>query len=71
MPDGRADVCVAASLADLWLGLIVISWRHVTAAGMPMSIRFKVDQIVSGVAINIFAQVHLLCHRASREQHRP
>lgn len=49
---------VAASLSDsLWLGLVVaiLTGALLAAFHAFLAIRFKVDQIVSGVAINIFA----------------
>jgi ABC-type uncharacterized transport system permease subunit len=49
---------VLASLTDsLWIGLVVaiLTGMLLAAVHAFLSIRFKVDQIVSGVAINIFA----------------
>ncbi len=49
---------VAASLTDnLWIGLIVamLTGALLAAVHAFLAIRFKVDQIISGVAINIFA----------------
>lgn len=49
---------VAASLTDsLWIGLLAAILTGVLLAAVHafLAIRFKVDQIVSGVAINIFA----------------
>ncbi len=49
---------ISASLSDsLWVGLIVaiLTGALLAAVHAFLAIRFKVDQIVSGVAINIFA----------------
>jgi ABC-type uncharacterized transport system permease subunit len=49
---------VAASVTDnLWIGLIVamLTGALLAAVHAFLAIRFKVDQIISGVAINIFA----------------
>ena len=50
-------VVVASAAGSLWLGLIgaILSGALLGAFLAVLSIRFKVDQIISGTAINIFA----------------
>jgi len=50
-------VVVASAAGNLWLGLVaaVLSGALLGAVLAVLSIKFKVDQIISGTAINIFA----------------
>jgi len=50
-------VVVASATGSLWLGLIaaILSGALLGAVLAVLSIRFKVDQVISGTAINIFA----------------
>jgi ABC-type uncharacterized transport system permease subunit len=52
-----AGVVVASASGNLWLGLFaaILSGAILGAVLAVLSIRFKVDQVISGTAINIFA----------------
>lgn len=53
----QAAVVSASLTANLWIGLVaaILTGALLAAVHAYLAIRFKVDQIISGVAINIFA----------------